>query len=85
MQAYIEKFHRLSSRNNLSKTDTQQVSRFVGGLRLTIQNRVSMQTIYSLNEAINLATKAEAQLDRSRANVVMRNSFDPTHATADKG
>ena len=44
-----------------------------------------MQTIYSLNEAINLATKAEAQLDRSRANVVMRNSFDPTHATVDKG
>ncbi|KAG6764347.1 hypothetical protein POTOM_031813 [Populus tomentosa] len=58
VQAYIEEFHRLSSRNNLSETDAQQVSRFVGGLRLTIQDCVSMQTIYSLNEAINLATKA---------------------------
>jgi len=36
------------SRNNLSKTDVQQVTRFVGVLRLTIQDRVSMQTIYSL-------------------------------------
>ncbi|KAG6757810.1 hypothetical protein POTOM_038136 [Populus tomentosa] len=85
VQTYIEEFHRLSSRNNLSETDAQQISRFVGGLRLTIQDRVSMQTIYSLNEAINLATKAEAQLDRSRANVVMRNSFNPIHTVADKG
>jgi len=52
---------------------------------LTIQDRVSMQTIYSLNEAINLATKAEAQLDKSRANIVTWNSFDPTRAAADKG
>jgi len=52
---------------------------------LTIQDRVSMQTIYSLNEAINLATKAEAQLDRSRVNIVTRNSFDLTRAAADKG
>jgi len=36
------------SRNNLSETDVQQVTRFVGVLRLTIQDRVSMQTIYSL-------------------------------------
>jgi hypothetical protein len=85
VQAYIEEFHRLSSRNNLLETDAQQVSGFVGGLRLTIQDRVSMQTIYSLNEAINLATKAEAQLDRSKANIVTRNSFDPTYAAADKG
>jgi len=85
VQAYIEEFHRLSSRNNLLETDAQQVSRFVGGLRLTIQDRVSMQTIYSLNEAINLATKAEAQLERSRANIATRNSFDPTRAAADKG
>jgi hypothetical protein len=60
VQAYIEEFHRLSSRNNLLETDAQQVSRFIGGLRLTIQNRVSMQTIYSLNEAMNLAIKAKA-------------------------
>ncbi|XP_011015163.1 PREDICTED: uncharacterized protein LOC105118819 [Populus euphratica] len=85
VQAYIEEFHRLSSRNNLLEKDAQQVSRFVSGLRLTIQDRVSMRTIYSLNEAISLATKAKAQLDRSRANIVMRNSFDPTRAAADKG
>ena len=85
VQAYVEEFHRLSSYNNLSETDTQQVSMFVGGLHLTIQDRVSMQTIYSLTEAINLATKAEAQLDRSRAIVVMRNSFNLTRVAIDKG
>ena len=58
VQAYIEEFHKLSSCNNLLETYAQQVSRFIGGLRLTIQDRVSMQTIYFLNEAINLATKA---------------------------
>jgi hypothetical protein len=39
--------------------DAQQVARFIGGLRLNIQDQVSMHTIYSLTEAINLATKAE--------------------------
>jgi hypothetical protein len=47
--------------------DAQQVTRFVWGLRLTIQDRVSMQTIYSLTKAINPATKVEAQLDRLKA------------------
>jgi len=47
--------------------DAQQVTRFVLGLHLTIQDRVSMQTIYSLTKTINQATKAEAQLDRLKA------------------
>jgi hypothetical protein len=40
------------------ETDAQQVVRVIGGLRLNIQDWVSMHTIYSLTEAINLATKA---------------------------
>jgi hypothetical protein len=44
-----------------------------------------MQTIYSLTESINLAIKAEAQLDRWKAIVVTGNSFDPTRAAMDKG
>ena len=60
VQAYVEEFHRLSSHNNLLETNAQQVARSIRGLRLNIQDRVSMHTIYSLTEAINLATKAEA-------------------------
>ena len=85
VQTYVEEFHRLSSRNNLSETDGQQVSKFVGGLCLTIQDRVSMQTIYSLTEAINLATKAEAQLERAKSIAGTRSSFDPNRAAIDKG
>ncbi|KAB5534895.1 hypothetical protein DKX38_017981 [Salix brachista] len=44
-----------------------------------------MQTIYSLTEAINLATKVETQLERSKATTVMRNSFDHTNNAAAKG
>uniref|UniRef100_A0A6N2LCX1 CCHC-type domain-containing protein n=1 Tax=Salix viminalis TaxID=40686 RepID=A0A6N2LCX1_SALVM len=75
--AYVEEFHRLSSRNNLAETDAQQVARFVGGLRLNVQDRVSMHTIYSLTEAINLATKAETQLERTRSTGVIRPPFEP--------
>lgn len=82
MQSYVE-FHRLSSRNNLLETDAQQVARFVGGLRLNIQDQVSMHTIYSLTEAINLATKAEAQLERTRT--VARPPIDYPQGPASKG
>ncbi|KAG6741161.1 hypothetical protein POTOM_056650 [Populus tomentosa] len=85
VQTYVEEFHRLSSRNNLSETDAQQVSRFVSGLRLAIQDRVSMQTIYSVTEAINLATKAEAQLERAKSIAGTRNAFDLNRVAVDKG
>jgi hypothetical protein len=85
VQTYVEEFHRLSSRNNLSETDGQQVSKFVGGLCLTIQDRVSMQTIYSLTEAINLATKAETQLEMAKLIAGTRSSFDVNRAAIDKG
>nr|XP_034929565.1 uncharacterized protein LOC118060451 [Populus alba] len=85
VQTYVEEFHRLSSRNNLSETDAQQVNRFVSGLRLAIQDRVSMQTIYSVTKAINLATKAEAQLERAKLIVGTRSSFDLNQVAVDKG
>jgi hypothetical protein len=85
VQTYVEELHRLSLRNNLSETDAQQVSRFVGGLHLAIQDRVSMQTICSLTEAINLATKAETQLERAKSIAGTRSFFDLNQAAIDKG
>jgi hypothetical protein len=84
IQAYVEEFHILSSRNNLLETNAQQVARFIRGLHINIQDRVSMHTIYSLTEAINLATKAEAQLDRTRATGISRSPIESMHAAAHK-
>jgi hypothetical protein len=84
VQAYVEEFHRLSSRNNLLKTNAQQVARFIGGLRINIQDRVSMHTIYSLTEAINLATKAEEQLDRTRSTGIPRSPIESMQTTTHK-
>jgi hypothetical protein len=44
-----------------------------------------MHTIYSLTEAINLATKAETQLDRTRPTSVSRVPVESIHAAAHKG
>ncbi|KAG6757010.1 hypothetical protein POTOM_037310 [Populus tomentosa] len=44
-----------------------------------------MQTIYSVTEAINLATKVEAQLERAKSIAGMRSSFDLNRAAIDKG
>jgi hypothetical protein len=41
------------------ETKAQQVARFIGGLRLSIQDKVSMQYVFTLTEAISLATHVE--------------------------
>ncbi|KAG5223130.1 Zinc finger, CCHC-type [Salix suchowensis] len=44
-----------------------------------------MHTIYSLTEAITLATKAETQLERARSTGVNRSPIEPTPASAYRG
>ncbi|KAG6745935.1 hypothetical protein POTOM_050445 [Populus tomentosa] len=44
-----------------------------------------MHTIYSLTEAINLATKVEAQLDRTRSTGIPRSPIEPIQTTLHKG
>jgi hypothetical protein len=54
----------LDSRNNLSETEGQQVARYIGGLRMAIQDQVSLHTVWTLSEALNLAMKIESQMAR---------------------
>jgi hypothetical protein len=58
------------------ETEAQLVARFIGGLRLPIQDKVSMQHVFTLTEAVSLATRAEKQLERSRVSIWERNSGD---------
>jgi len=85
IETYLEEFHRLSSQNNLLETEAQQVARFVRGLRWAIQDRVAMQTVYTLTEAVTLAIKVETQLDRSKVAVEARGFMDHNRAAVNKG
>jgi len=85
IQAYVDDFYRLSARNDLMETEDQQVARFIGGLRVAIQDKVSMHPVFTLNQAVSLATRAEKQLERPRAPTWERNPSDSTRATQGRG
>ncbi|KAG7961926.1 hypothetical protein I3843_09G040300 [Carya illinoinensis] len=64
---YTEESYHLNFQNNLSETKGQQVARYIGGLRVAIQDKVTLHTVWTLSEAVNLAMKIELQLTRPPA------------------
>ena len=80
----MEEFDRLVNHNDLEETEDQQISRFVHGLRVSIQDQVSLQTLYTLNEAVTLSKKIEYQHLRASSKFSNRNS-EPSSSTANKG
>ncbi|KAA0039086.1 Transposon Ty3-G Gag-Pol polyprotein [Cucumis melo var. makuwa] len=60
VREYTTEFSRLNALNNLNETPTQQVARYVGGLKSTIQDQLSLKSMKTLSKAITLAQKAEA-------------------------
>ncbi|KAI0500729.1 hypothetical protein KFK09_018945 [Dendrobium nobile] len=61
---YTEEFYRLSARNNLNESTNQIVARYIGGLKEAIQDKLEMNSVWSLSQAVNFALKAEMQLNR---------------------
>lgn len=51
---YTEEFYPLNARNNLQETHHQLVARYIGGLKEVIQDKLEMNTIWSLSQAIKL-------------------------------
>lgn len=62
---YTKKFYRLSAKNNLTKTEYQQVAQHIRGLKRENQDPISLHTMWDLSEAISLGTKLESQLKRN--------------------
>ncbi|GJS61835.1 transposon ty3-I gag-pol polyprotein [Tanacetum coccineum] len=79
MEVYTAEFHRLSSRNDLSEIESQQVTRYINGLRPEIQDRISLVPVYTLDDAYNLAIRAENQLAKNNRSTLFpstnRNKF----------
>ena len=47
--------------NDLGETKDQRISKFVHGLQVSIRDKVSLQTLYTLNKAVTLSKKTEYQ------------------------
>nr|GEV05734.1 hypothetical protein CTI12_AA461010 [Tanacetum cinerariifolium] len=78
VEVYTAEFHRLSSRNNLSETESQQVTRYINGLRPQIHDKISLVPVYTLDDAYNVAIRAENQLARSSILIKSVPSVDPS-------
>ncbi|KAG8383197.1 hypothetical protein BUALT_Bualt05G0159500 [Buddleja alternifolia] len=76
IREYSNEFLRLNARNDLSETDNQQVARFIGGLRMNIQDQMALHNVWTLDEAVNLAQKIENQFSRQPIRT-QPNRFNP--------
>lgn len=52
---YSQDFHRLSSRNNLSETEEQLISHFMGGLKGKLQEKLTLQPQQTSMDTIKVA------------------------------
>ncbi|KAI0512356.1 hypothetical protein KFK09_012995 [Dendrobium nobile] len=61
---YTEEFHRLSARNNLNESANHLVARYIGGLKDSIQDRLELNSVWSMAQAVNLAMKVDMHQTR---------------------
>jgi hypothetical protein len=67
------------------ETKAQQVQRFVGGLRVAIQDKVSMHPVFTLKKVVNPTTRAKMQLERTRVSAAKRHLSDTTRLALNQG
>ena len=75
---YTEEFHQLIARNDLSETEEQLVARYLGGLRQTLQDVLSLHSLWTVSEAYQRAFVAEKQLSRQGGRTVRPQESRPT-------
>lgn len=62
---YTKEFYQLIAQNDLSETEEQLVVRYVGGLRQTIQDVLSLYSLWTVSEAYQCAHEVEQQQNSS--------------------
>lgn len=65
---YADEFQELRARNDLEKSGSQEVLRFVSSLKEPLRRKVDVRNVGSFSKALTLALKYEAQLQRYSRN-----------------
>ena len=66
------------ARNDLSETEEQLVARYLGGLRLPLQDALSLHSLWSVSEAYQRALVVEKQLSRQGGRTARPQESRPT-------
>jgi hypothetical protein len=66
VKEYTEEFYRLNIRAGHRERDDEKVARYLNGLRYDIQDELSMLTIRTVEDAYQMALKAEEKLSRKQ-------------------
>jgi hypothetical protein len=66
VKEYTEEFYRLNIRAGHQESDDEKVARYLSGLRYDIQDELSMVTIRMVEDAYQMALKAEEKLSRKQ-------------------
>ena len=86
MNEYIAEFFRLTERNQLLESENQQATRYLSGLKQTIKDKFRGQMVFSVQEARNLAMKAELLiLEQTCSTIYRRYGGVNNKAPSDKG
>ena len=64
VQKYIEEFHKLDIRVDHDEEMEEKIARYMGGLRLNIQDEFSLSTLRSVDECYQLALKSQEKIRR---------------------
>jgi hypothetical protein len=66
VKEYTEEFYGLNIRAGHRESDDEKVARYLNGLRYDIEDELSMETIRTVEDAYQMALKAEEKLSRKQ-------------------
>ncbi|XP_031402580.1 uncharacterized protein LOC116212147 [Punica granatum] len=80
---YTAEFLRLAERNALNELESQQVARYMEGLKPTIRDKIGVQMVATVDDARSLALKAE-MMTQDRGNSYRRNYAESSQVSAER-